>query len=59
MPCECFKIGGPFIAEDPDCPEHGRNAQEREHERFDMQHQIQELTKRVEFLERMFRSNTK
>lgn len=30
--CECYKIGGPFIAEDPECPEHGREAQEREHE---------------------------
>lgn len=24
--CECFQIGGPFIAEDPDCPIHGRNS---------------------------------
>lgn len=24
--CECYKIGGPFIAEDPDCPVHGRRA---------------------------------
>ena len=23
--CECFKIGGPFIAEDPDCPIHGQS----------------------------------
>ena len=28
--CECYRIGGPFIAEDPDCPIHGREAQERE-----------------------------
>lgn len=28
--CECYKVGGPFIAEDPDCPIHGREAQERE-----------------------------
>lgn len=21
--CECYQIGGPFIAEDPDCPVHG------------------------------------
>lgn len=21
--CDCFKIGGPWIAEDPDCPVHG------------------------------------
>ena len=23
MSCECYMIGGPFIAEDPDCPIHG------------------------------------
>jgi hypothetical protein len=28
--CECFQIGGRFIAEDPDCPEHGTAAQIRE-----------------------------
>jgi len=28
--CECYKIGGPFIAEDPDCPEHGTEARQRE-----------------------------
>lgn len=22
MSCQCFQIGGPFIAEDPDCPIH-------------------------------------
>jgi hypothetical protein len=35
--CQCYKIGGPFIAEDPDCPAHGTEAQacaiERESER--------------------------
>ena len=30
--CECFKIGGRFIAEDPDCYEHGTAARERERE---------------------------
>jgi hypothetical protein len=25
--CECYKIGGPFIAEDPNCPKHGTEAQ--------------------------------
>lgn len=28
MGCQCHQIGGPFIAEDPDCPAHGREAQE-------------------------------
>ncbi len=23
MSCECYRVGGPFIAEDPDCPAHG------------------------------------
>ena len=23
MSCECYKIGGPWIAEDPNCPTHG------------------------------------
>ena len=25
--CDCYKIGGPWIAEDPDCPVHGTDAQ--------------------------------
>lgn len=29
MSCQCNTIGGPFIAEDPDCPAHGTAAQER------------------------------
>lgn len=27
MGCECYQIGGRFIAEDPDCPAHGTAAQ--------------------------------
>lgn len=31
MSCECYRIGGRFIAEDPDCPAHGTQARaERE-----------------------------
>lgn len=26
----CFEIGGPWIAEDPNCPIHGQDAQDRE-----------------------------
>lgn len=33
MSCECYQIDGRFIAEDPDCPAHGREAQQREQER--------------------------
>jgi hypothetical protein len=25
--CQCYQIGGPFIAEDPECPVHGIAAQ--------------------------------
>jgi hypothetical protein len=28
--CECFQIGGPFIAEDPSCPIHGLSSRGRE-----------------------------
>ena len=24
MGCDCYQIGGPFIAEDPNCPAHGQ-----------------------------------
>lgn len=29
MSCQCHQIGGPFIAEDPDCIIHGRAATSR------------------------------
>jgi hypothetical protein len=32
MSCQCHQIGGPFIAEDPDCEAHGVAAQERQAE---------------------------
>lgn len=28
--CECYRIGGPWIAEDPSCPVHGSASQGRE-----------------------------
>jgi len=31
--CDCYKIGGPWIAEDPNCPVHGIEAQRAEEER--------------------------
>jgi hypothetical protein len=30
MSCECYQVGGRFIAEDPDCPAHGIEAQASE-----------------------------
>jgi len=32
--CECYQIGGRFIAEDPECPVHGTEAQRDNDERF-------------------------
>lgn len=29
MSCQCYQVGGPFISEDPDCPAHGAEAQQR------------------------------
>lgn len=31
--CDCYQIGGPWIAEDPDCPTHGIAAQGRRSDR--------------------------
>ena len=28
--CECYQIGGPWIAEDPNCPIHGHQSHGRE-----------------------------
>ena len=46
--CECYKVGGPFIAEDPDCPVHGWAAQREQEER---QRESQALEDRLAHLE--------
>lgn len=28
--CECYRVGGPFISEDPSCPVHGSEAMSRQ-----------------------------
>lgn len=52
--CECYTIGGRFIAEDPDCPIHGREAQIRDREaeesRSALEARIDELERKVEYL---------
>jgi hypothetical protein len=54
MMCECYKIGGRFIAEDPDCPAHGTEAQkrdrEREENRDDLFRRVAELRAKQEAL---------
>lgn len=41
--CQCYKIGGPFIAEDPDCYEHGTAAREREQEEREREQEVDML----------------
>jgi hypothetical protein len=47
MSCQCYQIGGPFIAEDPDCPAHGAGG---------YQDQVEVLEGRVERLEEQIRA---
>lgn len=39
--CDCFKVGGPWISFDPECPAHGYEAQRREQEREDHAHKME------------------
>lgn len=55
MSCECYKVGGPFVAEDPDCPLHGREAQQIEAE---YQEDRRSLTERIEELEALVESQS-
>jgi hypothetical protein len=55
MTCECFQIGGRFIAEDPDCPAHGRDAQRRDSERDALRVDISLATSVEELRELMLR----
>ena len=52
--CECYKIGGRFIAEDPDCPVHGyvavREREENETEMRRLQDRVEELERQVRIL---------
>jgi hypothetical protein len=38
--CECFQVGGRFIAEDPDCPLHGRESEPRSDQVRDILRQV-------------------
>jgi len=50
--CECYKVGGPFIAEDPKCPIHGREAvalrEEQEDEMAELKLEVSRLKAEVE-----------
>ena len=43
MSCECYQVGGRFIAEDPDCPAHGREAENRASERYEIIAQLNDV----------------
>lgn len=47
--CDCYKVGGPWVAEDPDCPVHGREAQMRQEWQEEKE---QEMEGRIQRLER-------
>ncbi len=50
--CECYKVGGRFIAEDPQCPVHGYWAQKaNEQEQTRREEEKSELEDRVARLE--------
>jgi chromosome segregation ATPase len=39
--CECYKIGGPFIDVDPDCPIHNKNHRDYQEDQSDVIEQLQ------------------
>ncbi len=44
MSCECHRIGGPWVAEDPDCPRHGLVAQARARELDAVRDQVSKVS---------------
>lgn len=57
--CECYQIGGPWIAEDPDCPIHGDEARSQAAKAASLEYEVERLaaevvclTRRLEALER-------
>jgi hypothetical protein len=42
--CDCYRIGGPWIAEDPNCPVHGTEAQRKRKEASDLRSKIENAT---------------
>lgn len=41
MSCDCYKIGGPWITYDPNCPKHGDYAQREQQEMEEQQAEAQ------------------
>jgi hypothetical protein len=38
--CDCYRIGGPFIAEDPNCPAHGTEARRKHRAMYELRTSI-------------------
>ena len=59
MSCECYQVGGRFIAEDPDCPRHGtaaqRDQQIAEEQRDEMEERVYDLEQKVADLVKIVR----
>lgn len=55
MSCDCYRVGGPWIAEDPNCPQHGYEAQaeqeRREEQRFETEQELNRLRGQVTYLQ--------
>lgn len=47
--CEygCHQIGGPWIAENPNCPIHGEEGQQKERRIFELENKVEELTNKL------------
>jgi hypothetical protein len=42
--CDCYRIGGPWIAEDPNCPTHGTEARIKSEETESLRTKIENAT---------------
>jgi len=49
--CECYVIGGPWIAEDPNCPVHGAGGLNEQVE--EVRDEVEQLTKENERLRKL------
>lgn len=54
MSCDCYKIGGPWIDVDPNCPFHGYDAQRQqeieEQRKQELEDRVSELEQQVAWL---------
>ena len=48
--CDCYKVGGPWVAEDPHCPEHGYAAVKRQEREAEERSELEDRIARLEAL---------